>query len=843
MKRREFLGGLAVSTAALAAPARSVAIQTPEDATCRRAAKELEDALRAHDVALNEEGALRITAAITDLPAESFTITPGIHIVGGSPRAVAYGLLELADRVRLSDQPFAALDIRASVTEAPANRIRSVMKCFTSDVEDKSWYNDRDAWRRYLAMLATQRFNRFHLAFGVGYDFTREIRDCYFHFAYPFLLDVPGYHVRARGLDDRERDSNLEMLRFISSEAAALGLHFQLGLWTHAYAWTESPSANYIIDGLTADTHAPYCRDALYRLLTECPGISGVTFRVHGESGVPEGDYGFWKTVYQGMVKTGRKLEIDMHAKGMDERMIETALSTGLPVTISPKYIAEHMGLPYHQAGIRELEMPPAGKQDSGFFAKSNGSRKFLRYGYGDLLTDDRRYAILHRIWPGTQRLLLWGDPELARGFSRQASFCATDGLEIFEPLSFKGRKGSGLPGGRCAYADAALEPEGGDWNKYLYTYRVWGRALYNPESDPDGTRRYLRHAFQRAATPVEAALAHASRILPLITTAHGPSAANNSYWPELSTNMPIIEGSSKEPYSDTPVPKRFGTVSPFDPELFSTIEECADELIAGRRSHKYSPLDIAARLEDLARAAIVNLQKAGPQQSSPEFRRLSADVSLQAFTGRFFAAKFRAGVFYAAYMRTGDPVALNQAFRSYRIARLAWTEAATLASRVYRPDITFGWDPVARGHWSDRIAAIDADISAMEKQRGSSRDVTARLTNFPPRPEVICSHTPPVSFEHSKALPLALAVERTHRVTVTLHYRHVNQAERFRTAPMTLRDERFSASIPAEYTAAPFPLMYYFDVSGTLYPGLDATLANQPYFVVMSGGATSAAA
>ena len=39
--------------------------------------------------------------------------------------------------------------------------------------------------------------------------------------------------------------------------------------------------------------------------------------------------------------------------------MIDTALATGLPVKMSPKYWAEHMGLPYHQAGIRELEMPP----------------------------------------------------------------------------------------------------------------------------------------------------------------------------------------------------------------------------------------------------------------------------------------------------------------------------------------------------------------------------------------------------------------------------------------------------------------------------------------------------
>src|SRR6185369_18091413 len=129
------------------------------------------------------------------------------------------------------------------------------------------------------------------------------------------------------------------------------------------------------------------------------------------------------------------------------------------PVVISPKYWAEHMGMPYHQAAIRELEMPPQGAADRGVFALSNGSRKFLRYGYGDLLTEDRKYGILHRIWPGTQRLLLWGDPAFAAAYGRAASFCGSLGMELCEPLSFKGRKGSGLPGGRNAYAEAALRP------------------------------------------------------------------------------------------------------------------------------------------------------------------------------------------------------------------------------------------------------------------------------------------------------------------------------------------------------------------------------------------------
>jgi hypothetical protein len=769
MRRREFLA----SGMAAAIPFRDGGVIEADDlsAPCRWAAGELRAAFR-------ESGETGI-AVVAENGDERVSITPGPLM---KARGV-YSLLELAGRVR-SGQPLLAVE------ERPATGIRGMMKCFTSDVEDKPWYNDRAMWPQYLTMLAAQRFNRFNLAFGIGYDFTREIRDCYFHFAYPFLLDVPGYKVRAKGLPDSERDRNLEMLKFISDETARRGMRFQLGIWTHAYEWTNSPDANYTFEGLNAGNHANYCLDALHQLLTACPNIGGVTFRIHGESGVAEGNYDFWKTVFSGIVKTGRKIEIDMHAKGMDDGMIQTALSTGLPLLISPKYIAEHMGLPYHQAGIRETEMPPKNKQDSGFFARSSGSRSFLRYGYGDLLADGRKYGVLHRIWPGTQRMLVWGDPAMAAGFAREAGFCGSSGLELFEPLSFKGRKGSGLAGGRLGYADKSLEPKW-DWQKYEVTYRVWGRQLYKP-----GT-----------AMDVDPGLARASRILPLITQAHGPSAANNNYWPEMYTNMSIVVAGQKSPYSDTPAPKRFGTVSPFDPELFAGMDEFAEGWLAGKPTWKYSPFEVADWLEDLARA------------EARGDRRVTEDVALQCGIGRFFAAKFRSGVWWAVYERTKDRHALEQALGEYRKARAAWAAMAERGARIYRADVTYGWDGQLRGNWKDRLAAIDQDIEEMAKHEGT---VSGRTFDIPKRKKLAGAHTPPRTFVRGQPLKIEARFDEP----VVLRYRHVNQGERF------AESERME--IPAEYTNSPFALMYYFVAGSAMYPGLDASLSNRPYFVVV---------
>src|SRR5262249_17261183 len=153
------------------------------------------------------------------------------------------------------------------------NAIRSIGRLFVSDVEDLPWYRDKAFWRDYLTMLASERFNRFNLTLGVGYDFATDVRDSYFYFAYPFFLAVDGYDVRAVKLPEAQRDENLAMLKFISDETAARGMDFQLGLWSHVYQWANSPNANYTIEGLSPDNHAAYCRDALAALLNACPAI------------------------------------------------------------------------------------------------------------------------------------------------------------------------------------------------------------------------------------------------------------------------------------------------------------------------------------------------------------------------------------------------------------------------------------------------------------------------------------------------------------------------------------------------------------------------------------------
>ena len=265
---------------------------------------------------------------------------------------------------------------------------------FVSEVEDKRWFYDKEGWEKYFDMLATNRFNRFNLSFGLSYDFSTGLTDTYTFFMYPFFVDVPGYGVKAVGkggaaVPAEEQKKNLEMLNFISDQAAIRGLQFNLGIWTHNYKWTNSPNATHTIEGLDAKTQAPYSRDAMKMIVAACPGITGITLRTHGESGVPEGSYDLWKIIMAGIVGhknadgSARVIELDLHGKTMTKEMIDTAESTGQPVTISCKLWAEHMGLPYMQASIREAEMPKG--RDAGADGRCRmGRGRFCGMGWGN---------------------------------------------------------------------------------------------------------------------------------------------------------------------------------------------------------------------------------------------------------------------------------------------------------------------------------------------------------------------------------------------------------------------------------------------------------------------------
>jgi hypothetical protein len=241
------------------------------------------------------------------------------------------------------------------------------------------------------------------------------------------------------------------------------------------------------------------------------------------------------------------------------------------------------------------------------------------------------------------------------------------------------------------------------------------------------------------------------------------------------------------------------------------------------------------------------------PDKNAPEFRRLAADVAIQAGTGRFFAYKLRSAVLWSIYQRTGDRNALTEAVKAYRTARQAWVDMATMAKAVYAPDITYGLNANMRGHWFDRIPGIDADLGDMEKrltenippatansvEPAVTQRAIAMVLARPHRPAMSGHHMPPASFDPGKPLELSVSFGSGDGRKVNLFYRRADQSQRWRSQEMEARDRQYRSVIPGDYTQSPYPMLYYFEVHDAagsgIYPGFNADLSNQPYYLVRS--------
>jgi len=320
-----------------------------------------------------------------------------------------------------------------------------------------------------------------------------------------------------------------------------------------------------------------------------------------------------------------------------------------------------------------------------------------------------------------------------------------------------------------------------------------------------------------------------------------------------MPTSVQILPYTSKRPlYGDSPAPHNVSAISPLDPQLFTPISEHAENLISGKADARYSSSEVIAWLEALVATSSNALAKArtsaGAKARTPEFRRAEEDILILNGLGSFYADLFRTGFFYSIHEKTGDPAAAQQSLAAYRKARQTWADFSARAKSVYAADVSYGRPEFRRGHWADRLAAIDADLAALEQAFASTVAITSgpqeglpKAHSPVPRPSIDARHTQPEAFHPGSELSVRLAMQSTAITKAILWYRHVTHGERWRSMEMQPAEiyagASYVATIPADYTNSPYPLQYYFELrtsnAATLHPPLNSTWSNQPYYAI----------
>ena len=335
-------------------------------------------------------------------PPESFVIQPGspAKITGGDERGVMYGLLEAAEHIRSRGR-------LSPTSDSPRTRMRGIRYFIHNhDLED-AWYYSKDYWDEYFRTLAYDRFNRFNLVFGSQTNYLVP--------PYPFWVDLPEFpQVRAPGLTSAQRDRNLQMLQYISQDAADHGVEFTLGI-CQQNVW---PTQKATVAGITEKNLGPYTYAAIKKVLQLCPAIRSVQIRVNDESGItPDHQVNFYNTYFfPGIRDSGRRVTLDLRSWILAPGMMEAVTEAGLPLRVSAKYWAEFLGRPYQPA------------------------ETWPNCSYLNMLQRPEPFSFYWELWGlGSHRLLLWGNPDYVRRAVSTFHFGDAVGFEIDPPLAQKG--------------------------------------------------------------------------------------------------------------------------------------------------------------------------------------------------------------------------------------------------------------------------------------------------------------------------------------------------------------------------------------------------------------------
>lgn len=866
---------LAAMTAAAPATAQSVRVVADHalPLPAQRAVKTLSDALTAHGFQVTEgpepapEGTVSFTIGITgeceriddglaqhglnvpDAP-ESLLIariatqnSPAFIVAGRDTRGLVYALLEAAEAVRATPSGGDPLAAVPEMRETPLLRVRSVTTQLFNEELERSWYESEAYWHWFFGMLAANRFNNYTLTFGHNTNYMVP--------PYAWLFEVPEYpDVRVAGMDNAERERNLRTFQRIGEIAREHGVDFTVGLWTQlpvvavreGLDYGASPVENLPAGALGGD----YCAKGLRRLLELCPAVSGVQLRMNLESGIPEDQQeAYYTSLFDAIANCGRPVRLDMRYKSLSQRTIDLAVAAGLDLTVSTKYWCEHMGLPFHPTW-----------QDPAYSES--------RYGYGAMLHYPRNYRVVYRLWTvGTSRLLLWGDPEYAARFAESCTMGGGEGFEIFAPLTNKGYGND--PGQWRIFAEPSDEHYTWEYERYWAYFLAFGRYGYNPNTDAVVWERAFAQRFGDVGPHVSRAYREASQILPLISTTTLFSAANWRFWPEMLPCMHLDAYRAIQPSDQA----QFYAIAPFSSRQNWRAEGWAsqhsayvEDAIAGNLNSKWTPVEVANRLDELADATVEALDAARAKAEALDTREFDAtemDLRALAHLARYHAEKKRAATHLEFFRLTNDSARLPLVWKHIRQAKSEWEQIVSLTDGMYYDRMVFGFSQehhsdfldrlqIHTGHWKDRLPEAQADVdfvAGLLQANGIALDVDVAaaeqsLKRLPG--ETPLAQKPAIEHERITTLEVGQDLTATARVAsveplrdVSVYYRAMDQTRPWkRTLMQPTGDGAYTATIPAAEIDPRFDFLYYLEArvahGGTFWPDWQR---ETPYVVV----------
>lgn len=787
----------------------------------------------------SNQGSLSGNTASPINEAESFRIAKkeasekNTWVVSGSDRrGLMYALFSVAESINGNNAQNPLVDLE-EINESPDVKTRAISMYTMNRAYWESRFYDETYWTKYMDMLTRNRFNSVVVIFG--YENGGFLAPCY-----PYFFDVDGFpEVKMNNLSDADQAKNLKAINRMIELAHERGLEFKVGIWDHIYRGgvqtggisdedLERQSQDYLTQGLTTENLYAFTKTALKQLLQEMPELDGIQFRMHNESGLKPGKEmeEFWTEIFTTLKAVAPDFRIDLRAKELPDEIIQIASDLDLNFTITTKYWMEQMGLPFHPTHIN----------------RQNQSDR--RHGYADMLKYPKTYNMHWRMWSGgTQRVLLWGNPEYVRRFAESTHLYDGDGFEVNEPLATKmlAQPHDAEP---FQLLNEPYRYYQYEFERYWHFFQLFGRVTYDPDMDESYWTDEFEKRFGKEAGPhIMQALHKSSFILPMINAACAPYSL-----------FPTTRGwAAKQILGKL---DHYATGEGSDIQQFASYAEEAQVLLNQLQTGKRLPsqtsrwfLKTAHEIDKL----IEESEKFVSLEENKEYLSTITDLKILANLARYHAYRMPAAVNYQIFLKTKNTSALDYAMEFESKAISAWEDIVEAVGDIYAPDVMMGVRNTVKygivhsisGHWKDELMELKKFYKELQAFRNTLPAPEAKGDT--PKCEIAedidysslfnITHNPVESIGVGEDLVVKVEAEAAAGIKwIRLRHRAVNQTLDYESVEMTKTGEGpYSVTIPREQIDLTYDFMYFIEImdqdgNGRIYPDFEK---ETPYYFV----------
>ena len=750
---------------------------------------------------------------------------PVTVVAGYDDKGIMYALLDIAQRISWSNVR-APMKFVKDVSTEPYVKERGIAMYTMHRRYWESRFHDENFWAGYFDMMARNRLNMLEILFG--YENGGFMAPCY-----PYFFDVEGFpEVKMEDITPEQQKQNIDAMHRMIALAHERGIGVRLGVWDHIYRGGVQAGGNrefeydperslpWQVTGLeTTGNLIPYTKAAFAKLLRTFPQLDAILFKTNNESGLrTEELHDFSVSFFETVAETAPNMHIDIHAKGLTDTLINTAVSLGIKFRIAPKFWMEQLGLPFSPTHINREDQ------------RNN------RHSYANMLRYPQRYEMLWKLWNGgTNRAFLWGDPEYVRRYAGSSHFFNSSAYVVYEPMAtkmetqFHDVEPFELIKPQYQYYDQEYE-------RYWYFFQVWGLVGYDPNTSTDiWDKEFEKRLGAKAAPVIQAALNEASWILPRIVAACYPYSffPTTSAWPE------------KQRLGDLPL---YSRAEGSDLQQFASFDQEAQVLLGTFETGKTLPSTTSLWLQEVSESIdkkVADAVRKIKTEDNKEFNSTIVDLKMMSRLALYHSRRVPAAISYCLFQHTQDVAALDAAIAHEQNAIEAWKELVEAAGDVYADNILIGRVPLS-GHWRDELVFLERGIERLKEQRANF-EPNRTVTQAPVYKNAVAADNERFfSVKHAPVETSPAGQPVTIRINATandgikwvrLQYRAVNQHLSFTMLPMTPTGDNntFEATIPADKINTTYDLMYLIEMmdnngQGFIYPNFNR---ETPYRVV----------